>query len=87
MSCPFPRLSFVPSPFFPSFQGNHLRGNLEPPGSVLELLAHPQDPVGKCLGRASRGGPGYWVHQAAAGTSVQPGEVRAAVGLGRGGGI
>lgn len=30
---------FIPSPFFPSFQGNHLHGNLKTP----ELLAHLQD--------------------------------------------
>lgn len=60
--CPFLGLPLlVPSPSVPSFQGNHLHGNLEPPGSASELLSRPQD-LGKWLGRAlvARGYRVWW---------------------------
>ncbi|XP_075300734.1 phosphatidylethanolamine-binding protein 4 isoform X1 [Opisthocomus hoazin] len=39
-AAPSPGCVFIPSSF-PSFQGNHLHGNLKHPGSALELLAVP----------------------------------------------
>lgn len=43
---------FIPGPSVPSFRGNHLHGNLQPPGSASELLSRPQD-----LGKWLSGGP------------------------------
>lgn len=79
---PLPQAVFsFPVHSSPSFQGNHLHGNLRTPGSASELLSHPQDLTGKCLGRALAAAPGSWGPQDAAG------EVRAGAELGREGGV